>query len=158
MGCRADVAGILGDLCTFEGHLPTGSPLSPILAYYSYHDMWAEIAAFCTAKGYTLTVYVDDVTISGAKVPVADVWHVRRMIHRTGLRYHKLKHYVDRPAEITGVVVRDGKVVVPNRQRLKHRKTRLALQQPGSGDQRLKGRLSGLAGQMRQIDSMNEPG
>lgn len=89
---------------------------------------------------------------------VADVWHVRRMIHRTGLRYHKLKHYVDRPAEITGVVVRDGKVVVPNRQRLKHRKTRLALQQPGSGDQRLKGRLSGLAGQMRQIDSMNEPG
>src|SRR3546814_10533571 len=86
--------------------------------------MWAEIAAFCTAKGYTLTVYVDDVTISGAKVPVADVWHVRRMIHRTGLRYHKLKHYVDRPAEITGVVVRDGKVVVPNRQRLKHRKTR----------------------------------
>src|SRR3546814_13420549 len=27
MGCRADVAGILGDLCTFEGHLPTGSPL-----------------------------------------------------------------------------------------------------------------------------------
>src|SRR3546814_3293780 len=76
------------------------------------------------------------------------------MIHRTGLRYHKLKHYVDRPAEITGVVVRDGKVVVPNRQRLKHRKTRLALQQPGSGDQRLKGRLSGLAGQMRQIDSM----
>src|SRR3546814_19036470 len=37
MGCRADVAGILGDLCTFEGHLPTGSPLSPILAYYSYH-------------------------------------------------------------------------------------------------------------------------
>src|SRR3546814_4905394 len=104
MGCRADVAGILGDLCTFEGHLPTGSPLSPILAYYSYHDMWAEIAAFCTAKGYTLTVYVDDVTISGAKVPVADVWHVRRMIHRTGLRYHKLKHYVDRPAEITGVV------------------------------------------------------
>src|SRR3546814_399175 len=84
--------------------------------------MWAEIAAFCTAKGYTLTVYVDDVTISGAKVPVADVWHVRRMIHRTGLRYHKLKHYVDRPAEITGVVVRDGKVVVPNRQRLKHRK------------------------------------
>ncbi|WP_017503473.1 reverse transcriptase family protein [Sphingomonas sp. 3F27F9] len=158
MGCRADVAGLLGDLCTFEGHLPTGSPLSPILAYYSYHDMWAEIAAFCTAKGYTLTVYVDDVTISGAKVPVADVWHVRRMIHRTGLRYHKLKHYVDRPAEITGVVVRDGKVVVPNRQRLKHRQTRLALQQPGSGDQRLKGRLSGLAGQMRQIDSMNEPG
>ena len=156
MGCRGDVAGLLGDLCTFEGHLPTGSPLSPILAYYSYHDMWAEIAAFCAAKGYTLTVYVDDVTISGAKVPRADVWQVQRMIHRTGLRYHKLKHYVDTPAEITGVVVRDGKVVVPNRQRLKHRQTMLALQQLGSADQRLQGRLTGLAGQMRQIASLNE--
>ncbi|WP_294073611.1 reverse transcriptase family protein [Sphingomonas sp.] len=154
--CRGDVAGLLGDLCTFEGHLPTGSPLSPILAYYSYHDMWAEIAAFCASKGHTLTVYVDDVTISGAKVPLADVWQVRRMIHRTGLRYHKLKHYVDRPAEITGVIVRGGRVVAPNRQRLKHRKLLLALQQPGNFDQRLQGRLAGLAGQMRQIDGQNE--
>lgn len=158
MGCRADVAGLLGDLCTFEGHLPTGSPLSPILAFYSYHDTWAEIAAFCAAKGHTLTVYVDDVTISGAKVPVADVWQVRRMIHRTGLRYHKLKHYVDRPAEITGVVVREGRVVAPHRQHLKHRQARLSLRQPGNVDRRLQGRLAGLAGQMRQIDSLNEPG
>src|SRR3546814_7602766 len=70
--------------------------------------MWAEIAAFCTAKGYTLTVYVDGVTISRAKVTVADVWHVRPMLNRPGLRDHKLKHYVLRPAEITGVVVRDA--------------------------------------------------
>src|SRR3546814_11192246 len=105
MGCRADVAGILGDLCTFEGHLPTGSPISPILAYYSYHDMWAAIAAFCTAKGYTLTVYVDEVTISGEKVPVADVWHVRRLIQRTRMSYHKPKDAGDRHREYQGVVV-----------------------------------------------------
>lgn len=157
MQCRGDVAGLLGDLCTFEGHLPTGSPLSPILAYYSYHDMWAEIAAFCASKGYTLTVYVDDVTISGAKVPIADVWQVRRMIHRTGLRYHKLKHYVDKPAEVTGVIVRDGRVVVPNRQRLKQRQLALTLQGPGSNDPRLRGRLTGITGQIRQIDRQNGP-
>jgi hypothetical protein len=157
MQCRGDVAGLLGDLCTFDGHLPTGSPLSPILAYYSYHDMWAEIAAFCTDRGYTLTVYVDDVTISGAKVPIVDIWQVRRMIHRTGLRYHKLKHYVDTPAEITGVIVRDGKVVVPNRQRLKQRKLVLALQRAEDGDGRLRGRLTGISGQIRQIDRLNGP-
>ena len=155
MQCRGDVAGLLGDLCTFEGHLPTGSPLSPILAYYSYHDMWAELAAFCASKGYTLTVYVDDVTISGTKVPIADVWQVRRMIHRTGLRYHKLKHYVDKPAEVTGVIVRDGLVVVPNRQRLKQRQLALTLQSAGSDDARLRGRLTGIIGQIRQIDRQN---
>ena len=157
MQCRGDVAGLLGDLCTFEGHLPTGSPLSPILAYYSYHDMWAEIAAFCASKGYTLTVYVDDVTISGSKVPTVDVWQVRRMIHRTGLRYHKLKHYVDKPAEVTGVIVRDGRVVVPNRQRLKQRQLAFTLQGPGIDDPRLRGRLTGITGQIRQIDRQNGP-
>lgn len=157
MQCRRDVAGLLGDLCTFEGHLPTGSPLSPILAYYSYHDMWAEIAALCAGKGYTLTVYVDDVTISGAKVPAADVWQVRRMIHRTGLRYHKLKHYVDKPAEITGVIVRDDRVLVPNRQRLKMRQTTFALERVGGRDTHLRGRLTGINGQIRQIDALNQP-
>lgn len=155
MLCRGDVAGLLGDLCTFDGHLPTGSPLSPILAYYSYHDMWAEIAAFCANKGYTLTVYVDDVTISGAKVPIADIWQVRQMIHRTGLRYHKLKHYIAAPAEITGVIVRDGKVMVPNRQRLKQRQLVLALQRDEDNDGRLRGRLTGISGQIRQIDRLN---
>lgn len=155
MGCHGHVAGLLGDLCTFEGHLPTGSPLSPILAYYSYQDMWAEIAAFCAARGYTLTVYVDDVTISGDKVPIADVWQVRRMIHRRGLRYHKLKHYVDQPAEITGVIVRDGRVVVPNRQRLKEKQLTTAIQRSGDVDERLRGRLTGITGQIRQIDAAN---
>lgn len=155
MECHGHVAGLLGDLCTFEGHLPTGSPLSPILAYYSYHDMWAEIAAFCEARGYTLTVYVDDVTISGERVPIADVWQVRKMIHRTGLRYHKLKHYVDGPAEITGVIVREGRVVAPNRQRLKQKQLVTSIQRTGGGDERQQGRLSGLTGQLRQIDAAN---
>lgn len=155
MQCRRDVSGLLSDLCTCEGHLPTGSPLSPILAYYSYHDMWAEIAAFCSAKGYTLTVYVDDVTVSGAKVPASDIWLIRRMIHRTGLRYHKMKHYVDAPAEITGVVLRGDRVVAPHRQRMKQRLVRRDLE-TGRGDaKRLRGTLAGLTGQIRQIDALN---
>jgi hypothetical protein len=156
MQCRGDVAGLLGDLCTFEGHLPTGSPLSPILAYYSYHDMWAEIAAFCADKGYTLTVYVDDVTVSGTKVPMSDIYQIRRMIHRTGLRYHKMKHYVDRPAEITGVIVRDGRLVPPHRQRLKRRQSKLGLQRASADAETLRRQLAGLDGQIRQIDAAND--
>src|SRR3546814_11065552 len=73
MGCRADVAGILGDLCTFAGHLPTGTPPSPILPSYSYHDTWAEIAAFCTAKGYKLSLVVHDGILFRKTNPVAAV-------------------------------------------------------------------------------------
>lgn len=155
MKCRRDVAGLLGDLCTFDGHLPTGSPLSPILAYFSYHDLWEKISAFCESKGYTLSIYVDDVTVSGAKVPVSDIWQIQQMIHATGLRYHKQKRYVDRPAEITGVIVKGDEVVAPHRQRLKHRATTLELRHGKGEKELLRGRLAGLNGQIRQIEAAN---
>jgi hypothetical protein len=72
-----------------------------------------------------------------------------------GLRYHKLKHYVDGPAEITGVIVRNGRVVVPNRQRLKQEQLLTSIQRTGGGDDRQRGRLSGLDGQIRQINAAN---
>lgn len=155
MQCRKDVAGLLGDLCTFDGHLPTGSPLSPILAYYSYEDMWARIAGFCAEKRYMLTVYVDDVTVSGDKVPQADIWRIQQMIRGAGLRYHKQKRYVDRAAEITGVIVYGDRVVAPHRQRLKHRMTTLELSRGRGDSNQLRGRLAGLNGQIRQIDAAN---
>jgi hypothetical protein len=35
MRCDADVAETLMRLATYQGHLPTGSPLSPIMAYFA---------------------------------------------------------------------------------------------------------------------------
>ena len=44
-------------------------------------------------------------TLSGETVPGEFIWNVRRLIHRAGPCYHKEKHYVGRPVEITGVIV-----------------------------------------------------
>jgi hypothetical protein len=57
----------------------------------------------------------------GQKVPLSDIWRIKQMIHGYGLRYHKEKTFVDRPAEITGVIVRGDKLAVPHRQHLKRR-------------------------------------
>ena len=151
MKCREDVASILTILLTYQGRLPTGSPHSPIVAYFAYYDLWAAMDVFCKERGYTLTIYIDDVTISGPKVPTSDIWAIKQMIHRYGLRYHKEKTFIDRPAEITGVIVADGKLCVPNRQHQKcYRARRKSL--GSSGDPRaLRGRMAGLEGQMRQI-------
>lgn len=153
--CRRDVAGLLSDLTTFQGRLPTGSPLSPILAYFAFYDMWAEIEVFCRERGYVMTVYIDDVTVSGEKVPEGDLWRIKRIIHRFGLRYHKEKSFIDCPAEITGVVVKDGRLLAPNRQ---HFKWKAATQERHSCTaDRLaaRGRIAGLEGQMRQIAARN---
>ena len=65
MQCESDVAGLLTRLATYQRHLPTGSPLSPIMAYFAYYDVWEAVAEITRQHGYTLTVYVDDVYPSG---------------------------------------------------------------------------------------------
>jgi hypothetical protein len=156
MQCERDIAGVLANLACYQGHLPTGSPLSPIMAYFAFYDLWSRIAAFCKEKGYTFTVYIDDVTISGARVPKADIWQVQKMIHGVGLHYHKEKTFVDQPAEITGVVVRDGKLVAPFRQHKKMHEARALLAVALDVDrQALLGRVAGITGQIQQIASKN---
>jgi hypothetical protein len=153
MGCEADIAAVIAKLACYRGHLPTGSPLSPIMAFFANYDVWESIAAHCNAHGYRLTVYIDDVTISGASLSPTVLWEIKRAIHRSGLRYHKEKHFIDRPAEITGVIVDGDRLLVPNRQLRKLNDTRHALRRavPASEEKKLLERLSGLQGQAAQI-------
>jgi hypothetical protein len=127
MQCERDIAAVLTRLATYEGYLPTGSPLSPILAFFAHYDVWETIWRICRREGYTLTVYIDDVTISGMALSPAAIWEIKRSIHGAGLRYHKEKRYIDRPAEITGVIVDSGTLLPPNRQLKKLTQTRAAL-------------------------------
>jgi reverse transcriptase-like protein len=154
MQCAPDVAEILTQLATFKGHLPTGSPLSPIMAYYAYCDVWERIAAIAAYYGWTLTVYIDDVTISGEQVRAKHLWEVKAAIHACGLRYHKEKCYIDKPAEITGVIVAAQGLSAPNRQLLKARRVRRDISQLSRNereDKILVGTLQGLRGQIEQI-------
>ncbi|MXN49406.1 RNA-directed DNA polymerase [Shinella kummerowiae] len=153
MQCEADVAAILAKLATYRGHLPTGSPLSPIMAFFAHYDVWEVIASHCTTHGYRLTVYIDDVTISGTTLSPAVLWDIKRAIHRSGLRYHKEKHFVDRPAEITGVIVNGERLVVPNRQLKKLYEIQRDLKQPliPQLESKLREKLTGLRGQVAQV-------
>jgi hypothetical protein len=153
MKCPGDVAGILANLATYQGHLPTGSPLSPIMAHYAYIDVWRAIAELARANDVTMTVYVDDVTLSGQRLPDAIMWEVRQLLHGAGLRYHKEKKYVDRPAEITGVILRNGELVIPNRQHLKLRNARKARREAVTQDDidASDRRINGLIAQRGQI-------
>lgn len=156
MHCERDIAGLLAKLACYQEHLPTGSPLSPIMAYFAYYDLWARIADFCKEKGYTFTVYIDDVTISGARVPKADIWQVRQMIHGMGLRYHKEKTFVDQPAEVTGVVLRGGRLVAPFRQHKKMYEAKAMLADAADEDRAaLLGKVAGITGQIKQIAAKN---
>ena len=77
MKCSPDVAAIIRGIVTREASLPQGSPCSPILAYLCYVDMWEEISRIVENAGCTLSVYADDLTISGETVPEAAIWEIQ---------------------------------------------------------------------------------
>ena len=164
MGCSTDVAAVLRKVACCDGNLPTGSPLSPIMAYYAHMDIWEKVARIARANGCVITIYIDDVTLSGAKVPDGLVWEIKQVIHGGGLRYHKEKRAVDRRSEVTGVVLRDGEMLVANRHRNKLRKLKQAndRERRPEANKSLIGQLAGMRGTVDQIRSANlrraEPG
>lgn len=156
MKCEPDVSAILSRIATYKESLPTGSPLSPILSYFAHVDVWEGISAICKRENYRLTVYIDDVTISGQRVAAKVLWEIKRAIHRSGLRYHKEKKFVDRPAEVTGVIVTKNSLGPANRQLKKRCELREATKKPifPSVAKKIEARLIGLEAQIAQITNM----
>lgn len=117
MKCSEDVAGILANISTCDGHIPTGSSLSQLLAYMTCKNMFDEIHAACTEAGIVMTCYVDDLTFSGDTVTRAWIYRtVKPIISKYGLTSHKDKFFgAGQPKEITGVIVDGDLVKVCNR-------------------------------------------
>jgi retron-type reverse transcriptase len=115
MHCESNLAGILTVLSCLNGHLPTGSPLSPILSFYSHIDIWEEINAVAAKNGCKVTIYIDDITISGSNVSDDLVWQIKKLIDKAGLEYHKEKTFRSNWGEVTGLIVKNGQVKIPNR-------------------------------------------
>lgn len=113
--CTSDVAGLLANLICREGKLATGSSASPIISYYAYKDMFDAMDALARQRGHTLTVYVDDVTLSGPNVSFRDLIDLHVLIKRFGLVGHKSK--ISKPGQtaiVTGIAVTPTGIALPN--------------------------------------------
>ena len=91
MECSPDIAAILRGIVTHKGSLPQGSPCSPILAYLCYQDMWNEIYELAKQYNCRMSLYVDDLTISGESVPKRLAWEVETILHRHGHKSNQKK-------------------------------------------------------------------
>ena len=123
MKCPKDVATLLCKLITFkpkngEAHLPTGSPASPILAYFSHMRMFDKIQNLAGSRGVNMTCYVDDITFSGEKMPKSLISNCMNVISDRKLEYHtkpeKLKFYGPSHAAIaTGCAISKDCILLP---------------------------------------------
>ena len=117
--CAKDIAHHLADICCYRQlQLPTGSPLSGRLAFFSAKDMFDEVAQTAQMNGCKMSLYVDDITLSGDAATKKLLGNVRRSIHRHGLKTKqaKSKTYAGENAKtVTGAIVRGDELYLPNK-------------------------------------------
>jgi len=157
--CPRDVAAILTKVSTFQGHLPQGSPCSPILAYYAYSDMWNIINKIAIENGCKLTIYVDDITVSGVSFSLRAISQIKSVISKFGLSIslRKERGFVNKAAEITGVIVEGNQIKLPNRQHFKLRLAKSSFSKCKTQKERdyIVRQISGRVAQKTQIESYN---
>jgi len=109
-----DVAGLIAHLGTADDRSCFGSPLTPVLASLVHRPMFDAIADLCVTEDLGYTVWVDDLTISGARIPGEFRARTRAIVTDHGLRSHKLNIRTgNRPVFITGVGVIGANLMVP---------------------------------------------
>lgn len=114
-GLLEDVAGLLVRLIAIDDKLPFGSPVSPVLSTLVHRRMFDAIYALCQADGLLMSLWVDDLTISGPLIRGELLDDIRSIVRQNGLRSHKIRFLTGgRPVTITGVPI-EGKRVVASR-------------------------------------------
>jgi len=159
MKCPKDVVAIFVKLITRNGHLPQGSPCSSYMAYYSYLDMWEQINSLVDDEKCILSVYADDITISGKRIPSKLIYKIKSIIklHGFGLRDEKEVGVINKPADITGIIVRKEKLFLPNRQFKKLFELNQVRKLTGNGKtgQKVDRQIAGRMAQKRQVERAN---
>lgn len=160
LGCPPDVVKVLVDLTTLDGVLPAGSPASPSLAFWAYADMWDEIDKLARDAGCQVSVYVDDITVSGKSVPGALVHAIKERLAHHGHSFKASKEIgqFNAPVVVTGVVVRDCTLLMPNVQHLERHMLRTEIKRLPEGYEKTRkmASLMGRDGTERQILARND--
>jgi len=109
LGCSPDVARLLTRLTTAHGRLPQGFPTSTHIGNLLIRDEVANLSKLCEEHHAYLTVWVDNIVISGPFYIQRLVSLVKRMLERTGLRIHDPKIMPSSHRQtICGVTVNQG--------------------------------------------------
>lgn len=113
-GLKADVAGLFTHLVSVDGKMPFGSPVSPVLTTLVHREMFDAIYDLCQRHGLKMSLWVDDLTISGAFVPGELIEPIRAIIRHSGFQTHKIKfRSAGKPIIVTGVPIANQVIAAP---------------------------------------------
>jgi RNA-directed DNA polymerase len=159
LNCAGDVAGILTAITTFNGCLPTGSPLSPLLALYTAKPMFDALESLAQKHSLKFTCYVDDLTFSGDNLPASLSREVKSIVvkHNYNLSESKTRIYRENQNKhVTGTVIVNNKIRVPHVRFLTARNIQSAIDgvydNHGFSNVKLTEKLAGLMNEASYLD------
>ncbi|WP_394261196.1 reverse transcriptase family protein [Moraxella boevrei] len=118
MLCSEDISYILSKICCYNNHLPTGSQVSIYLCYLSNIKMFDEMRNLALSRNALMTVYADDITLSGDKVDDSLLNTMKKIVVRHGYKLSEnktLRFTNNETPIITGVALVKHKVQPTNK-------------------------------------------
>ncbi|WP_129451248.1 reverse transcriptase family protein [Pseudomonas syringae] len=159
--CPTDIAGRLASLTTWNGVMPTGSPLSPLLSFWAAKSFFDKCETLAAKYRLNFTCYIDDLTFSGDKISGKFQSELEVIASRFGYELAKEKTKVFRfgiPAHITGVISHKAKLSVPHSRLRGARKIQDAIEGRGEAygftTVQLKQKLAGTINEAATIDAV----
>ena len=114
-GMYVDVAGLITELLTSDGRILYGAPATPVLATLVHIRMFDEINTACKRHNATMTLWVDNFTISSQEVKGELIEEIRGIIAKHGHRSHEINiRQTNRTVGVTGIGVKRGSLNPPN--------------------------------------------
>lgn len=120
--CSKDVSSILSDICTINGHVPTGSRISMVIAYWANKPMFDEWESLAKARSLNFSIFVDDITFSGQNLNRKFISLIKKIAIRYGHQLHPKKTKLYRANSIknvTGTAIDGNKLVLSQKNRHK---------------------------------------
>ena len=117
-GYTKEVSFVLAKLCTFDNHLPQGSPASPYISNISCLKLDARLSALAELYHANYSRYADDITFSGANDIVGIISISKKIITEEGFTINEKKTriaYSHQKQEVTGLIVNNDTVRVDKR-------------------------------------------
>ncbi len=152
MQCSEEAAHLLTFLTCFRGHLPTGAPTSPLLAYLAYEEMFHHLYDAAGDSFCRLSVFADDLTVSWQRIeedPTELLQNLKAVLQQWGFRINDRKtrkYNQSKEAEVTGIILMsNGEMRMPNRKHQRwHELKELYKRAEGEEKNRLKLQMKGL--------------
>lgn len=121
----SDLANLLTNIICFNNFIPTGSPLSQLIAYWAYSDMFEKIETVASSNNFTFSLFVDDLTFSSQNRIRHDLHLEINSIlksYRLNIKRKKLQYRSKNQTKIiTGCAITpDHKIKVKNKHRIKY--------------------------------------